>query len=270
MDTASTITLGDGTRIRYRLDGPEDAPVLVLSNSIATTLEMWDRNIVDLARRFRVLRYDTRGHGLSDAPSGAYSIERLGRDVLELLDALGFEKAHFCGISLGGLIGQWLGIHVPGRIDRLVLANTSAYLGPAPQWDARITSALGAQDLTATAEMFLGNWFPERLLADEATAAPFRDTILRMRPEGLAGCLAAVRDADMRRTISLIQAPTLVIIGDHDTVCLPEHGTFIAGAIPHAQSLAMPVTHLSNVEDPAGFVDAVSRFLDVSTVVTSS
>lgn len=263
MDTASSITLGDGIQIRHRLDGPHDAPVLVLSNSIATTLEMWDRNIADLARHFRVLRYDTRGHGLSDAPVGAYSIERLGRDVIELLDALGIDRAHFCGISLGGLIGQWLGIHAPDRVDQLVLANTSAYLGPAPQWDAQIADVLGAQDLTDTAKMFLRNWFPERLLADEATVKPFRENILGMRAVGLAGCLAAVRDTDMRRTIALVQAPTLVVIGDHDTVCLPEHGALIANTVPAAQSLTLPVTHLSNVEDSAGFVGALRGFLAV-------
>lgn len=261
MGTASTITLGDGTRIRYRIDGPEGAPVLVLSNSIATTLEMWDRNITDLKQHFRVLRYDTRGHGLSDAPAGAYSIERLGRDVIELLDALDIDNAHFCGISLGGLIGQWLGIHAPDRIDRLILANTSAYLRPAPQWDEQITGVLSAPDLTDVAATFLHNWFPDQLLADEATVGPFRDRILGMQAVGLAGCLAAVRDADMRRALPLIQAQTLVIIGDHDTVCLPDHGTLIADAIPAAQALRLPVTHLSNVEDSAGFVDTVLGFL---------
>ncbi|SIS23983.1 alpha/beta fold hydrolase [Williamsia sterculiae] len=262
MDSA-IITLGDGTRIRYRLDGPHNAPVLVLSNSIATTLEMWDDNIADLTRYFRVLRYDTRGHGLSDAPPGAYSIERLGRDVIELLDALAIERAHFCGISLGGFIGQWLGVNTPDRLDRLILVNTSAYLGPAAHWDGQITTVLDAPDLAATADMFLHNWFPARLLADEALVSPFRDAILGMRPAGLAGCLAAVRDADLRRTITLVEAPTLVMVGQYDTVCLPDHGALIAASIPAAQSLTLPVTHLSNVEDPAGFVGTVCEFVGV-------
>jgi 3-oxoadipate enol-lactonase len=261
MSTTSTTTLGDGTRIRYQLDGPEDAPVLVLSNSIATTLQMWDRNIADLTRHFRVLRYDTRGHGRSDAPAGAYSIERLGRDVIELLDTLQIPRAHFCGISLGGFIGQWLGIHTPDRVDRLVLANTSAYLGPAPHWDEQISGVLSAEDLTDTANVFLHNWFPEQLMTDKATVEPFRKNILDMQASGLAGCLAAVRDADMRRTLPLIDAPTLVIIGEHDAVCLPEHGALIADAIPTAQALTLPVTHLTNVEDPVSFFDALRRFL---------
>jgi len=261
MNRTSTTTLGDGTQIRYQLDGPEDAPVLVLSNSIATTLEMWDSNIADLTRYFRVLRYDTRGHGQSDAPVGAYSIERLGRDVIELLDTLQINRVHFCGISLGGFIGQWLGIHTPDRIDRLVLANTSAYLGPAPHWDEQITSVLSAEDLADTADMFLRNWFPEHLVTDEATVKPFRENILGMQAYGLAGCLAAVRDADIRRTLTLIDAPTLVVIGEHDTVCLPEHGALIANAIPAAEALTLPVTHLTNVEDPVSFFDALHRFL---------
>jgi 3-oxoadipate enol-lactonase len=261
MGASSTVTLGDGTRIHYRLDGPESAPMLVLSNSIATTLEMWDRNIADLGRHFRVLRYDTRGHGLSDAPAGAYSMERLGRDVIELLDALGIDRAHFCGISLGGLIGQWLGSHEPSRVHRLILANTSAYLGPAPQWDAQIAGVLDAPDLTDIAAIFLRNWLPDRLLADEATIEPFRNGILGMQARGLAGCLAAVRDADLRRALPLIRAHTLVIIGEHDPVCLPDHGRLIADTIPDARPLHLPVKHLSNVEDPAAFADVVLSFL---------
>src|SRR5689334_23793718 len=141
----SFVTTGDGRRIAYRLDGPADRPVLVLSNSIGTTLNMWDGQITELSQYFRVLRYDTRGHGTSDAPAGPYSMDRLGRDVLELLDALGIDRAHFLGLSLGGLIGQWLGIHAPDRIDRLVLANTSAHLGPPEHFDARIAEVSQAE-----------------------------------------------------------------------------------------------------------------------------
>src|SRR5579859_6125280 len=130
MNDTTFITTGDGYRLAYRLDGAETQPVLVLSNSIGTTLHMWDGQIDALTQHFRVLRYDARGHGQSDAPAGAYSMDRLGRDVIELLDALGIERAHFLGLSLGGLVGQWLGIHAPERIDQLILSNTSARLGP--------------------------------------------------------------------------------------------------------------------------------------------
>ena len=137
MEQLSFFTAGDGARIAYRFDGRDGAPVLMLSNSIATSLHMWDGVMPDLAEHFRVLRYDTRGNGASDAPAGAYSIDRLGRDVIELLDALQLDRVHFLGLSLGGFIGQWLGIHAPQRIDRLILSNTSSHLGPPESFDGR-------------------------------------------------------------------------------------------------------------------------------------
>ena len=142
MEDLSIFTTGDGCRIAYRFDRPANKPVLVLSNSIGTTLNMWDIQIPDLSKHFRILRYDIRGHGASGVPAGAYSFDRLGRDVIELLDALNISRAHFCGLSLGGIIGQWLGIHTPDRIDRLILCNTSPFLGPAAQWDSRIAPVL--------------------------------------------------------------------------------------------------------------------------------
>lgn len=257
----STVTLGDGTRLRYHLDGPEGAPVLVLSNSIATTSAMWDPTVPMLTDDLRVLRYDTRGHGGSDAPVGAYSMARLGRDVVELLDLLSIDHAHFCGLSLGGMVGQWLAVHEPHRVGRLILANTAAHLGPSNQWDARIASLLSGEELSDTADRFLRNWFPAQLLTDERTVGPFRTTITRMNRAGLAGCLAAVRDFDMRRTVSLVAAPTLVVVGEHDAVCLPEHGELIARTVPSAQMITLPVTHLSNVEAPQAFTAAARQFL---------
>lgn len=159
MKELNFVTAGDGTRIAYRFDCEAGKPVLVLSNSIATTLNMWDMQVDELAKHFRVLRYDFRGHGGSSVPAGAYSLDRLGRDVIELLDALGIERAHFLGLSLGGFVGQWLGIHAPERIDRLILSNTSSHLGPASYFDERITAVLRAPDTSETAEVFLGNWF---------------------------------------------------------------------------------------------------------------
>lgn len=262
MQDRSFFTTGDGTRIAYRLDGPADSPVLLLSNSIGTTLNMWDGQISELTNHFRVLRYDTRGHGASDAPIGAYSIDRMGRDVIELLDALNIERVHFCGISFGGLVGQWLGIHAPERINRLVLSNTSAHLGPAEQWDGLISSVLQADDMSDIANAFLTNWFPQHMLAEQSeVTASFRTVLLGMQPQGFAGCFAAIRDADMRRTDALIPRPTLVISGEHDTVCLPSHGELIAATIPGAQSVVLPVVHLSNVERPVEFLRTVLEFL---------
>lgn len=150
----SFFTTGDSVRIAYRIDGPENRPALILSNSIATNLHMWDLQIPTLATHFRVIRYDFRGHGGSDVPAGAYSDGRLGRDVLELMDWLGIERAHFLGLSLGGWVGQWLAIHAPERIDRLILSNTSSYLGPAENFDRSIAATLAASDMKETAETF--------------------------------------------------------------------------------------------------------------------
>ncbi|WP_129790789.1 alpha/beta fold hydrolase [Sphingosinicella sp. CPCC 101087] len=256
------MTTGDNCRIAYRLEGAEDRPVLVLSNSIATNLHMWDGQMPELARAFRVLRYDMRGHGLSDAPGGPYSLDRLGRDVVELLDALGIARAHFCGLSLGGFVGQWLGIHAPERIDRLVLSNTSPYLGPAPQWDELIRTLLSAPDMTTTADMFMRNWFPDRMLRGaNATVDAFRSMVLGTSPQGLAGCYAVVRDCDLRRTLPLVTAPTLVIGGKDDKVTLASHSEEIAAAIPGAQLVLLPGVHLLNVELPVEFLGAVMAFL---------
>jgi 3-oxoadipate enol-lactonase len=262
MNDRSFFKTGDGCRIAYRLDGPTEKPVLVLSNSIGTTWEMWDKQVPELSRYFRVLRYDLRGHGASDVPAGSYSIGRLGRDVIELLDALHIERVHFCGLSLGGMVGQWLGIHVPERIDKLILCNTSAFLGPASQFDEWIASVLAASEMSETTERFLHNWFPAQMLEPESEAvAPFRAALLATDPRGLAGCYAAVRDMDMRRTMALIQSPTLVIGGKYDTVTLPGHSEHIAATIPGAKLLLLPAVHLSNIEYPVEFLKAILDFL---------
>jgi 3-oxoadipate enol-lactonase len=262
MTETTFITTGDGCRLAYRLDGDDTKPMLVLSNSIATTLHMWDGQIHLLTEHFRVLRYDARGHGESDAPVGAYSMDRLGRDVIELLDALNIERAHFLGLSLGGLVGQWLGIHAPDRIDQLILSNTSAHLGPVTEFDARIAALRTSPDMAAVAEAFLANWFPARMLeAKHPAIEPFRDMLLSTVPQGLAGSYAAVRDNDMRRTIELINRPTLVIAGKDDTVTLVSHGEHIATTVPGARLVILPSVHLPNVEHPEMYVRTVLDFL---------
>jgi 3-oxoadipate enol-lactonase len=264
-DSLFFVTTGDGARLAYRVDGPSDKPVLILSNSIATTLHMWDRQIPELSRHFRVVRYDTRGHGASSVPVGAYSIDRLGRDVVELMDALDIERAHFLGLSLGGFIGQWLGIHAPERIDRLILSNTSPYLGPAKQWDEAINSVLAAKDMTERAEMFLRNWFPTQMLeANGPVIEEFRAMVLATSRQGLAGNFAVVRDTDLRRTITLITRPTLVIAGEHDPVTAASHGRAIAETIPGAQFKVLPTVHMPNVELPKEYMEALLGFLRAS------
>jgi 3-oxoadipate enol-lactonase len=260
--TLDAITTGDGVRIAYRFDGQPDKPVLLLSNSIGTDLHMWDGQVAALTEHFRLLRYDARGHGASDVPSGPYSLDRLGRDVVELLDALGLQRVHVLGLSLGGIVAQWLGIHVPERVDRLVLSNTAAYLGPPQQWDRPIAELLEAPDMRATAERFLHNWFPAHMLnGDDEVVEGFRRTLLATRREGVAGSWAAVRDYDLRRTAALIGNPTLVIAGEHDTVTSAAHGKEIASIVPGARLTLLPTVHMANVERPAEFLDAVITFL---------
>ncbi len=253
---------GDGIRLAYQFDGDPRLPLLLLSNSIGTDLHMWDEQLALLTQAFYVLRYDARGHGASDAPPGAYSMDRLGRDVVELLDTLQLEKVHFLGLSLGGFVGQWLAIHTPQRIDRLVLSNTAAYLGPPAVFDAAIRQVLEAPDVHETAETFMHNWFPAALLANpSAQIQRFRSTLQTTSAHGLAGSWAAVRDADLRRTAQLITTPTLVIAGEHDTVTSARHGEELAAAIPGAAFTLMPTVHLSNVEQPEQFVAHVAAFL---------
>lgn len=262
MSNLSFVTAGDGCKIAYRFDGEADKPVLVLSNSIGTTLAMWDEQITALAEHFYLLRYDSRGHGDSDAPAGAYSIARLGRDVVELLDALRLHKVFFCGLSLGGMVGQWLGVHALERIEKLVLANTASYLGPAAQWDERIAELKPQMEMNEVAEGFLGNWFSaEYRQRHAATIDKFRTMLLATSAQGLAGCFAAVRDLDMRRTVVLITSPTLVIAGLDDKVTALSHSELLARTVPEAELLVLPVVHLSNVERPDDFVTALRTFL---------
>lgn len=256
------VTTGDGVRLAYQIDGRADAPTLVLSNSIGTSYRMWDSEVAALARHFRVVRYDFRGQGGSDVPPGAYSIDRFGRDVIELLDRLDVSRAHFLGLSLGGLVGQWLGVHVPERLDRLVLSNTAAYLGPPANWDKAIADMM-SPDMDAIATVFIGNWFPRPMIERNLPViATFRDMVRRTSPAGLAGAYALLRDTDMRRLLALVDTPTLVIAGEFDTVTSPAHGRDIAAAIPSAKLRLLPTVHMSHVEQPTLFLDAVLSFLN--------
>lgn len=253
---------GDGCRIAYRLDGDAGRPVLALSNSIATDLHMWDRSVATLGESFRLLRYDMRGHGGSDAPTGPYSLDRLGRDVVELLDHLRIDQVHFLGLSLGGFVGQWLGIYAPRRVIRLVLSNTSPFLAAELPFDALIRNVLAAETMEEIADGFVRNWFPASWFAEpNAIIDEFRAMVLTTPPQGLAGCYAALRDVDLRRPISLITSPTLVIGGESDTVTKPEHSVEIAAAIPNAELVMLPGVHILNIEQADLFHQAVRRFL---------
>ena len=251
----------NGVRLNYRFDGPADAPVLVLSNSLGTNLSMWDPQIPALAAQFRVLRYDARGHGQSSVTTGPYSITQLGRDVVGLLDAVGIERAHFCGLSMGGVIGMWLGIYAPERIHRLVLCNTAAKIGAAEMWNARIET-VRANGLNAIAETQAQRWFTPVFIAKAPDViAATRQMIASTSSEGYAANCGAIRDMDQRETVSRIQARTLVIAGLHDPVIPAADVRYLADTIPGAKLVELDASHLSNVEAPVELTKALLNFL---------
>lgn len=264
MDLATSygsISAGDGCKITYRFDGLSEGPILLLSNSLGTDMSMWTAQMEDFGSSFRVLRYDSRGHGASDAPAGAYSIDRLGRDVVELLDGLHIDTVDFCGLSLGGMVGQWLGIRAPERIRRLVLANTSGFMGPPSNWDARINTAL-RDGMATLAAASVERWFtPSFVERAEESIAPIRTMLVATNPGGYAGCCAAIRDMDMRWTAALIETPALVIGGRLDPAAPPAHAEALAEVVAGARLEMLDAAHLSNVEQPAPFARAVLDFL---------
>ncbi|GJG88072.1 hypothetical protein tb265_32530 [Gemmatimonadetes bacterium T265] len=260
--TGTHVTVGDGCRLAYRLDGPAGAPVLLLVNSLGTTLDAWAPQAAAFAGRFRVLRYDARGHGASDVPPGAYSLDRLGRDAVELLDALGIARAHVCGLSLGGMVGQWLGARAPARVGRLVLACTAPYMGPPAGWQERIDAVL-REGMGAVVDGVLGRWFTPGFRARSPGAvAPVRAMLLSAAPAGYAGCCAAIRDMDLRPTAPLVTVPVRLVAGVHDPVTPPEQAAAIARALPGgAEVVRLDAAHLANVEQPEAFARAVLDFL---------
>ena len=252
----------DGTRLSYQIEGTDQNPVLILSNALGTDIGMWTLQIPDLLPLFRVLRYDTRGLGASDAPSGDYTMERLGRDVLALADALQLPKFSFLGLSLGGMIGQWLGANAADRLTGLVLANTSPYVPPKTNWDERRRAVLD-RGMPAIVDMAMGRFFsPETLAKNDQLVNSIRTTFLSTKPAGYAACCSAVRDMDHREMLRGIAVPTLVIGSERDA-SLPwaGHGEVLAREIPGAKELRLDTAHLSNVEQPQLFNSAVANFL---------
>jgi 3-oxoadipate enol-lactonase len=252
----------DGAPIHYRFDGRESAPVLMFSNSLGTNLSMWDAQVPSVAARFRVLRYDTRGHGQSNVTPGPYTIMQLGRDVVRLLDALEIERAHFCGLSMGGMTGMWLGVYAAPRVERLVLCDTAAKIGTAEIWNARI-EAVRMGGMAAVAEAVIQRWFTPTFIAHAPDAIErTRQMILTTPPEGYVANCAAIRDMDQRETISRITAPTLIIAGQKDPVTTPADARYIVERIAGAQYVELDAAHLSNIEAAEGFTHALTHFLD--------
>jgi 3-oxoadipate enol-lactonase len=234
--------------VPFRIDGPAAAPVIVLSNSIGSTSAMWDRQVPALSESFRVVRYETRGHAGAPVPDGPYSLDDLGGDVLALLDRLGVERAHFAGVSLGGMTGMWLGVHAPERVDRLVLLCTSAMLARDVDWPAR-AALVRDQGTGAIAQATVERWFtPGFIEANPDIAARMRALIADTPAEGYAGCAEAIGAMDQEEAIRAVHAPTLVIAGLQDPATPPPHGELIAERIPDARLELVNGAHLSNYE----------------------
>ena len=248
-------------RTFYRLEGRAGLPVLVLSQSLGADHGMWDLQMPDLLSHFQVLRYDTRGHGASEAPAGDYSMEQLGRDVLGLVDALGISKFAFCGLSMGGGIGQWLAVNAPERITALVLANTSSRF-VAANLEARRQAVL-KDGIAAVVDSVMQRFFsPETLALGDPYANSVRAVLMATNPVGYAGCCAAIRDVNFTGLLKKIQARTLIIAGSKDASTPWEgHGDILAREIVGARVVHLPTAHLSNIERPRSFTNALMDFL---------
>jgi len=251
-----------GLRQYFRLDGQNDRPVLIFSHSLGCDHTQWDAQAAAMLPHFRVLRYDIRGHGATGVPSGDYSIEMLGRDVLTLADALDVRQFAWCGLSLGGMIGQWLGAVAPSRVTALVLANTSSRFPDPSLMETRRRTALES-GMAALEVSVMGRFFsPDRLEANSVAVAGIRRVLLATHPAGYAGCCAAVRDMDQRSLLASIHTPTLIIVGERD-VSTPwqGHGEILAQHIGGARVERLATAHLSNLEAPRSFAAALTRFL---------
>ncbi len=251
----------DGCKLNVRIDGRDDAPALMLSNSLGCTLDMWEPQMAAFTTNFRVIRYDRRGHGQSEAPDGPYSMERFGGDVMAILDALGIRRTHWCGLSMGGMVGQWLGANRPERFDRIVLSNTACHYADPSNWHNRI-KAVTDGGLAAVADAVIAGWLTEDFRAREPDATARMKAMLLASPvKGYLACCQALSTLDQRALLPEISSPTLVIAGRHDKATPVEAGELIRDGIPGATMTVLDAAHISNVEQSAGFTDAVMGFL---------
>ena len=251
----------DGASIWYSVDGRADAPPLLLIHSLATTHELWARQMAAFTAFARVIRYDMRGHGKSTSPAGEITIEQLGRDALAVLDAAGVSRADVAGVSIGGLTTLWLGEHAPARVRRLVLANTGARLGTSDGWSARMR-AVREGGMEVAADVAIPRWFTDGFRENHAdVVAAYRAMVLSCPLESYLGACAALRDADLRSDAHRIAAPTLVIAGSEDQSTPPADSEWMRDNLPDAHLEMLEAAHLSNVERPVEFTQLVRGFL---------
>jgi len=262
MDHSSgTLITVNGTTLYVIAEGDPANPPLLLCNGLGTTHDMWAPQMPAFAENFRVIRYDGRGHGRSAVPVGEYSLEQLSRDALGVLAHFGIDKAHFCGLSLGGAVGQWIAIHAPQNLNRLVLSNTAPIFGTPESWMARIKTVRD-YGMGGIAETLLKRWFTDKFLEMYSNGvAPIRKMLMSIQPDGYIGGCAALRDMDLRSQVSSITAPTLVIGGLDDPSTTPRQSHDLAKTIKGAVLDLLPAAHLANYECPGDFTDVVIKFL---------
>lgn len=249
-------------QIHYSLEGPPARPALILSNSLGADFSMWDPQMPEFSKSFRVLRFDTRGHGKSSVTSSPYSIEQLAKDVLALADAMRFESFHFCGLSMGGQIGMWLAAHAPKRLNKVVLSSTAAKIGTPEMWNTRIATVLreGMKDVASTA---IERWFTVLFRAkNPSTVRKIHRILEDTSPEGYAACCSGLRDFDFREKLVNLRTPTLIISGTHDPATTPADGQFLANHIAGARYVELNGAHLCNIEDADAFTREVCAFLN--------
>jgi 3-oxoadipate enol-lactonase len=251
----------DGCPINVVVEGPERAPVLMLSNSLGTTHRMWDGQVAPFTQNFRLVRYDRRGHGKSGAPKGPYTMQQLGRDALAVMDGLGIDKVNWCGLSMGGMVGQWLGANAPERVDKLILSNTSCYMADKSIWEGRI-KFVREHGLPALVGPNMERWFTKEFRERAPDAMAHMTEMFVSTPiEGYIGCCEAVRDMDHRDLLGRIRAPTLIIAGRHDPATTLEAAEYLKANIPGSTLAVLDAAHISNLERPREYADTVLNFL---------
>lgn len=249
-------------QIHYSLEHQTGKPALILSNSLGADFSMWDSQVPQFSKRFRVLRSDTRGHGKSSVTPGPYTIEQLAKDVLALADSQEFERFHFCGLSMGGQIGMWLAANAPQRLNKVILCSTAVKIGTHDMWNARIATVL-KEGMKSVAAAAIERWFSAPFRAKSPSViTQIQKTLESTDPEGYAACCAGLRDFDFREQLNNIRTPTLVISGTHDTATTPADGQFLANHIAGARYVELNGAHLSNIEDSARFAREVLGFLN--------
>jgi 3-oxoadipate enol-lactonase len=251
----------DGCPLNVEVEGNSGAPVLMLSNSLGTDLHMWDDQAGEWAKHFRLVRYDRRGHGKSGVTPGPYSMERLGKDVLAILDALKIEKANWCGLSMGGMIGQWLGANAPGRIEKLILSNCTDYYPDKGPWKDRI-KLVREKGLAHIVSGNMERWFTKGFRdTHPEVIARFTTMFLATNLDGYIACGQAVRDMDHRALLPKIKAPTLIIAGRQDPATTLVMGESMRDRIPGAKLAVIEAAHISNAEQPRAYTKTVLNFL---------